>query len=50
MNIASEEWTEMDIEDLKSATEHCRSIEEVAAAAQGLKLPPNPRSHRSVSA
>jgi hypothetical protein len=30
MNVASEEWTEMDIEDLKSAIEHCRSIEEVA--------------------
>ncbi len=24
------EWTEMDIEDLKSAIEHCRSIEEIA--------------------
>jgi hypothetical protein len=24
------EWTEMDIEDLKSAIEHSRSIEEVA--------------------
>jgi hypothetical protein len=25
-----EEWTEMDIEDLKAAIEHCHSIEEVA--------------------
>jgi hypothetical protein len=25
-----EEWTEMGIEDLKAAIEHCRSIEEVA--------------------
>ena len=30
MNIAGEEWTEMDIEDLKSAVENCRSIAEVA--------------------
>jgi hypothetical protein len=30
MNIAGEEWTEMDIEDLKAAIEHARSIEEVA--------------------
>jgi hypothetical protein len=25
-----EEWTEMDIEDLKAAMEYCRSIEEIA--------------------
>jgi hypothetical protein len=30
MNTAGEEWTEMDIEDLKAAIQHCRSIEEVA--------------------
>jgi hypothetical protein len=24
------EWTEMDIEELKAAFEHCRSIEEIA--------------------
>jgi hypothetical protein len=24
------DWTEMDIEDLKAAIEHCRSIEEIA--------------------
>jgi hypothetical protein len=31
MNIyTGAEWTEMDLEDLKAAIEHCRSIEEIA--------------------
>ena len=49
MNVHDgEEWTEMDIEDLKAAIQHCRSIQEVAefmgVAIASTTSPANARS------